>query len=73
MAKPDPLMIQAVREAAESFNDLLQVIILESHLLVQDHRLNPETAERAARVAHAARAAANLSRSLFGHTKEPGE
>ncbi len=66
MPDPNPLIIQAVREAAESFNDLLQVIVLESHLLAENHRLSPETAERVARIARAARAAADLSRSLLG-------
>lgn len=69
MPKPDPLIIQAAREAAESFNDLLQVIVLESHLLAQDHRLSPETAKRVASIASVACAAADLSRSLFGGGK----
>lgn len=73
MPKPDPLLIQAVREAAESLNDLLQVIICESHSLAQNCRPDPETTERAARIARAAREAANVSRSLFWHTKEPGD
>lgn len=71
MPKPDPLIIQAVREAAESFNDSLQVLVLESHALAQDHTLNQETAERVARIVRAARQAADLSRTLFGHAKEP--
>ena len=73
MPEPDPLIIQALREAAESFNDSLQVLVLESHLLTQDQRLHPEAAERVARIARAARAAADLSRSLFGDAKEPGD
>jgi len=73
MPKPNSLVIQAVRETAESLNDLLQVIVCESHALAQNCRLDPETTERAARIAHAAREAANVSRSFFGHTKEPGD
>ena len=69
MPEPDPLLIQAVREAAESFNDLLQVIVCESHALAHNSRLDPETTERAVRIARAAREAANVSRSFFGHTK----
>lgn len=66
VAKADPLMIQAVREAAESFNDLLQIIVLESHALAQNGVLDSEAAERAARIERAARAAADLSRTIFG-------
>ena len=66
MVKPDPLIIQAVREAAEAFNDLLQIIVLESHALAQSDRLDSETAEQAARIARTARAAADLSQSIFG-------
>ena len=73
MSKPNPLIIQALREAAESFNDSLQVLVLESHSLAQNHRLDPETAERVARIARAAHTTADLSRSLFGDTKEPGD
>ena len=69
MAKPNPLIIQAAKEAAEAFNDLLQIIIFESHALAQIDRLDSETAEQAARIVHAARAAADLSRSLFGQGK----
>lgn len=71
MPRPDPLVFQAAREAAESLNDLLQVIICESHVLAQGCRADPETAERALKIAYAAREAANVSRSLFGPTKEP--
>lgn len=63
---PGPLLIQAVREAAESFNDLLQVIILESHMLVDHGKLDKETDARVARIATAARAAVDLSHSLLG-------
>lgn len=73
MTKPDPLIIQAVREAAESLNDLLQVIVCESHALAHDGGLAPEATERAARIACAAREAANVSRSLFGHAREHGD
>ena len=62
MSKPDPLIIQAVREAAESFNDLLQVIVLESHAMANQDKLDEETAARVARIAKAARAAVDLSR-----------
>lgn len=70
MPKPDPLIVQALREAAESFNDSLQILVLESYAVAQDHRLAPETAERVARIARAARLAADLSRTLFGHGEE---
>lgn len=73
MPRPDPLIIQALKEAAESFNDSLQILVLESHALTQNHRLDSETAERVARIARAARQAADLSRSLFGGREGPSD
>ncbi len=66
MSKPDPSMLQAFRKAADSFNDLLQIVVLESELLAQT-RLSPEeTKQRLARIVEAARKAVDLSRSIFG-------
>jgi hypothetical protein len=70
MRKPDPLLIQAVREAAESFNDQLQIIVSESYALAHHSKLDKETAARVARIVRAAHAAVELSRSLLGEGNE---
>ena len=66
MSQSDGLLLRAVRKAAESLNDALQVILLEGALLARDGRLEVASAERLTRLMAAAGKAASLSRCIFG-------
>ena len=68
MSQPDALMARAIKEAAESFNELLQVIICESYTLSRINSLTPEAAARALRISEAARKAVQVNRSIFGQS-----
>ena len=66
MSQPDALLMRAVRETADSFNDALQVILLEVEFLA--HHKDPGGAEAVhlARLTAAAHKAARLSHAIFG-------
>jgi len=66
MANNDPLMIRATREAAETFNDLLQVILMEAEFLARHDHVKGDAVLRLARLVEAARKAASLSRATWG-------
>ena len=66
MSNPNPLLMQAVQEAAESLTDALQVVIFEGELLARDGSGGREAQERAIRLVKAARRAVVLCRCLFG-------
>ena len=66
MPQPNALLIRAVREVADSFNDALQVILLEVAHLRLYGGLSRDEAEHLARLSIAADKAAMLSRIVFG-------
>ena len=66
MPESDPLMTQALRDSAASFNNLLQIILIEVDLLSRNGCVEQDAKERLRRISDAARKAAILSRSIFG-------
>lgn len=64
MAKPDALLLRAVRETAESLNEALQVVLLEGALLYR--AVGSERTKRLDTLMAAASKAAWLSKAIYG-------